>query len=175
MMTRLAMGDTFRYQKCDGLFALKEKCGGFKMPQVWIRRGEENPRLSDEVFCQDMSRLSLIAIVEKGDDVDEIGLAKSISRLSLPGELLTEEAIILLCLESGKTFTDQRVYRPCRREELLAEGIVPINGYDVNSLKNRIGSAAKYVILRPDFYIHSVASTERDLLDNARTIVEYFR
>lgn len=175
MMTRVAMGDTARYQKCDGLFALREKGGGFKIPQIWIRRGEENPRLSDEVFCHDMSRLSVIAIVEKKDDVDEISLAKSIRRMSLPGGLLTEESITFLRLGSGKSITNQQVYRPCGREELLAEGFDLINGYNVDTLKNRIGSAAKYVILRPDFYIHSVASTEEELLDNARTIAEYFR
>lgn len=174
MMTRYTMGDRFRYQQFDGLFALREKGGGYKMPQIWIRRGDENPQLSDEVFHRDASRLALVSIVEDEDIVDEISMAKTIGRMALPGDLLREKNVTYLCLRLGKSTKDSQVYRPCGRDELLAEGIEPMTGYDPHTLAKRIGSAAKYVIVRPDFFIHSVASSVEELFGNGRVIAEYF-
>jgi hypothetical protein len=173
-MTRYTMGDSFRYQQFDGLFALRERGGGYKMPQIWIRRGDEKPQLSDEVFHRDTSRLALVNIVEDEGDVDEISMVKTIERMAVPGVLLGDENVTYLCLGLGKRIKNSQVYRPCGREELLAEGIEPMIGYEPYTLVKRIGSAAKYIIVRPDFFIHSVASSVEELFENGRTIAEYF-
>lgn len=174
LMSKMAIGDSFRYKHFNGLFALIDKRGGYKIPQIWIRRGDEKAQLSDEIFHRDVSRLALLTIVEDEDDVDEISMAKTTGRMNLPGELLGEESVTYLCLGSGKSTKGSQVYRPCGREELLAEGIEPVIGYNPHTLAKKIGSAAKYVIIRPDFFVHSVAVSVEELLDNGRTIVEYF-
>jgi 2-polyprenyl-6-methoxyphenol hydroxylase-like FAD-dependent oxidoreductase len=43
LMIRLAMGDSFQYEKFDSLFALRDREGGCKLPQIWIRKGDEKP------------------------------------------------------------------------------------------------------------------------------------
>ena len=144
------------------------------MPQIWIRRGDQKPRLSDEVFHRDASRLALVAIVKGENEVDEISMAKAIGRMALPGDLLGGENVTYLCLGLSRSTKDSQVYRPCGREELLAEGIEPMIGYDPHTLAKRIGRAAKYVIVRPDFFIHSVASSVEELFSNGKTIAEYF-
>lgn len=66
-----------------------------------------------------------------------------------------------LCL-AGSGNADQKqqtYYTCCKSEELLREGITPIKGVTTRQrCKNRLGKLAKYVVLRPDFFIHSVAS-----------------
>jgi hypothetical protein len=37
-----------------------------------------------------------------------------------------------------------------------------------------IGKKTKYVIVRPDFCIHSMASNERELVENIKEIRRYF-
>ncbi|MCJ1297267.1 hypothetical protein MMC08_000053 [Hypocenomyce scalaris] len=179
MITRSAIGDTFRYQMCEGGLMLREKGGGYKLPQIWVRRGKGDPELSDEVFISDMGRLALIVIVRGDEQVDEAGVAKFIEGTELPGGILTPESITLLHLDNRKAAPyksnpSQLKYRPCSHADLLAEGVRPINGYDEKSLERRIGKAAKYVIVRPDFYIHSIASDEEELLKNVQEIARYF-
>ena len=164
---------------CEGGLMLREKGGGYKLPQIWVRRGKGDPELSDEVFISDMGRLALIVIVRGDEQVDEAGVAKFIEGTELPGGILTPESITLLHLDNRKAAPyksnpSQLKYRPCSHADLLAEGVRPINGYDEKSLERRIGKAAKYVIVRPDFYIHSIASDEEELLKNVQEIARYF-
>ncbi|TVY44103.1 3-(3-hydroxy-phenyl)propionate/3-hydroxycinnamic acid hydroxylase [Lachnellula subtilissima] len=163
ILTRNTMGDTFRYQTAPGVFALHTKGGGRKLPQCWVR----------------VARLSLVVIVRNNEEVDELAVEKMVEKASLPAGILTVESIIFLRigneeLDSENWRTFQHQYRLCSKDELLSEGICPVDGYDEKTIERRIGRAAKYLILRPDFYIHSIAIDEKDFLANAQTIAEYF-
>jgi hypothetical protein len=118
--------------------------------------------------------LALVSIVEDEDDIDEIGMAKTVNKMALPGDLLGEQSITYIFLKSSKSTKHSQAYRPCGREELLAEGIEPMIGYDPHTMSKRIGKMAKYVITRPDFFIHSVATNEEELARNGKTIADYF-
>lgn len=48
---------------------------------------------------------------------------------------------------------------PCNREELVRAGVEPMRGYDERSFERRVGAKAKYVLVRPDCFVHSVART----------------
>lgn len=178
--TQSAMADTFRYQDCEGAFALRERGGGWKLPQIWIQRDGSDPELSDAVFISSMARLALVVIVKEDEEVDSEGIADMIGKSALPAGILTNESITLLQLDKGKAArpeekASQQKYFPCTREDLLAQGINPVNGYDETTVRKRIGKRAKYVILRPDFYIHSIARDEKEFLENVQEVSRYFQ
>jgi hypothetical protein len=179
MISRSILGDTFRYQDSHNTFALGPRGGGWKLPQIWIQRGEATPELSDTVFIRDLCRLALINIVRGYEEVDENVLEKCIQKMALPRELFNEQNVTFLHInnetsEPNKTSVFQEHYHICGPKHLLAHGIKPINGYDEKSLERRVGKKAKYILMRPDFYIHSVASNEEELLENAQQIARYF-
>ena len=180
-ITKFAMGDMFRYQLCEGGFLLSEKNGGRKLPQIWLRKGGSGPVLSDTVFIQDMSHLALVVIVRESDETNDSRVAKSIQNAALPSQILNGKGITFLLLgNQGLTLqcrqeSNRPLYRPCGAAELLKEGIKPIDGYDEKTLERRIGRSARFVVVRPDFYIHSVASDEGELVENLGEIVQYFK
>jgi len=178
MLTRKAIGDDFQYQDSPGVFGLLNRGGGRKLPQIWVRSGEEEPVLSDAVLIHDMSRLSLVVIL-RNEEADEKALAKLVEQTAVPEGIFSAESIVFLQIDTKVTCSDkgcglQMHYRPCSRQELLEEGIKPITGYDDKTLSRQIGKSAKYVILRPDFYIHSVASNEKEFLENSQAVARYF-
>ncbi|KAF8854801.1 FAD/NAD(P)-binding domain-containing protein [Acephala macrosclerotiorum] len=178
-ITRSTLGDTFRYQDCHGSFALGQRGGGWKLPQIWIQKGEDKPELSDAVFIRDLSRLALIYIVRGYEEVEEKALAECIQKMAFPGEVFTKQNVTFLHIDNeipdpNKTAVFQEHYHTCGAKHLLMHGIKPINGYDEKSLERRVGKRAKYVIMRPDFFIHSVASNEEELLENAGQIARCF-
>jgi hypothetical protein len=177
IFTKSAMGDTFHYSDCDGLFALNDKGGGWKLPQIWVRNGDGKPELSDSIFIRDMSRLALLIVIRGAEGDNEADVAEILREVDLPGRILTQDSVKFLHLDNkGAAPKDPSLqhYYPCSRMELLAFDIKPINGYDEKTLEKRIGKRAKYIILRPDFYIHSVASSKAMLLQNVQKIAKYF-
>ncbi|KAI9835131.1 MAG: hypothetical protein M1819_002500 [Sarea resinae] len=178
-ITRSTLGDTFRYEKCEGGFMLRERAGGSKLPQIWIQREGQVPELSDTVFISNMARLALVVVLRGDETADLADVEKSIEKAALPGGILTKESVTFLRLDSLEASLQdekisQREYRPCSHKDLVAQGIQPITGYDEKTLERRIGIGAKYVIVRPDFYIHSVASDETGFSENVQEIGRYF-
>lgn len=174
------MGDTFHYEQDEGTFMIPARGGGWKLPQIWIQTDSGTPQLSDSVFTEDMSRLSLIAIVRGDDDeVDERSISKCLEVNSIPESILGTENIIRLCLGNGNVAEQKRKrlethYNPCDVDTLANAGIEAIEGYNMNSLEHRIGKRTKFIILRPDFYIHSLAANEEQLAENVKQIASYF-
>lgn len=177
-ITRLTLADNFRYQACEGGFFLRNRGGGGKLSQIWIQGGKSEPELSDTVFIRDMARLSLIVVV-RGDEDNHAGVEEFIEKGALPDGIFTEDNIIFLYLNNSDNTSDdreipQQQYRPCKHADLVIQGITPLQGYDEMTLERQIGKETNYVIVRPDFYIHSVASDKKELLENVQEIRKYF-
>jgi hypothetical protein len=179
MMTRSAMGKTFQFKDCEDSFALQKRGGGWKLPQIWVQAGKSKPELSDGVIIRDVSHLALFVIVRGQEQVDEARMAEVTSSFSIQGQNFVERNVTYLSLdrEGGimpKSSSLPQLYYPCSSQQLKAEGIYPVKGYDEGSMERCIGKKAKYVIVRPDFCIHSMASDERELVENIKEIRRYF-
>jgi FAD binding domain len=180
--THRAFRDKLIYssQTCPDGFFLEASGGGQKIAQIWVRKQGEEPKLSDAAFLRNLPHLALLVIVRKAEDGDSIAIEEVLRVADLSEHLLTAMDVTLFCLNSsaGESLTklgiDQETYYPCKPSELLEEGITPIKGYHETSVLDRLCSSAKYVLVRPDFFIHSVAADITELLANLRKVKDYF-
>lgn len=180
--TQRAFKDKLIYnsQTCPDGFFLEDAGGGRKIAQNWVRRRGEAPKLSDAAFLRDLTRLTIVVFVRKEQDGDLTVVEDALKAANMPEELLTMKDVTLYCIGSAaqssfmKLGTQEEIYRSCSADELLKEGITPIKAYDQTSIEDRIGGSAKYILIRPDFFIHSVAANSRELRANLEKAKAYF-
>ncbi|SPO07711.1 related to monooxygenase [Cephalotrichum gorgonifer] len=181
--TRQAFKDKLIYtrQTCPDGFFLESADGGQKVAQVWVRRAGEEPKLSDSAFIRDMSHISLLVVVRNAREVDPAEVAETLAAAALPETIITMDDVTYYHINgSGQdididTKAGGEVYQPCNAEELTREGITPIQGYNYTAVQDRLASSAKFVLLRPDFFVHSVASDADGLLKNLKEVGAYFK
>ena len=181
--TRQAFKDKliFNQTTCpDGFFSEKAG-GGQKVAQVWVRRAGEAPRLSDSAFIRDLSRLSLLILVRNPSDIDSAKVAEVLQASGLPEDLISMDEVTFFDISGSVKDLDANaklggeIYRPCPAEELVKEGIKPIQCYSPAYIQNRLHKSVKFVLLRPDFFVHSVASDFDGLSRNLQEVRDYFR
>ncbi|OBT98290.1 hypothetical protein VE01_03179 [Pseudogymnoascus verrucosus] len=179
--TKAAFRDKLIYntQSCPGGFFLESAGGGRKVAQIWVRRPGpgHKPTLSDRVFLRNLSHLSILVLVRKPEDIDPAGIEEVLQVSKLSEQVLTMQDITYLYLNSTQQplyENDEHIYYPCKVDELTVEGITPIRGYHETALQNRLHKSAKYILLRPDFFIHSVTPDLGGLLANLKKVREYF-
>lgn len=176
--THWAFRDKLVYntRTCHDGFFLESAGGGRKVAQIWVRQTGEKPRLSDEVFFQNLSHLSILVLVKKPSDLDPVGIADMLKASDLPDQILTMDDVSYLDVSGRMELIkhDSQTYFPCSKEYLKKQDIVPINGYNEAAIQNRLASSAMYVIIRPDFFIHSVATDLPTLRENLSKVKEYF-
>ncbi|CBF79156.1 putative monooxygenase [Aspergillus nidulans FGSC A4] len=184
--TRRAFRDKLIYnaRTCPDGFFLEQKGGGRKVAQVWVRRRDTAPVLSDTVFLRNLPRLGLIVFVRSVVDAETaVGeVDEAIYQAGVSPELLTTMDVTYYCLASKgivakvleKLGLVDQTYYPCREEELKEEGISPIRGYCETAVQDRYPSSTKYVLMRPDFFVHSLAANGRELRANLQAANEYF-
>lgn len=188
--TEKAFRDKLVYNRdsCPEGFFLEQMGAGRKVAQVWARRRGEKPVLSDVAFLRDLSGLSLLVLIrDERNRLREQDIERLLKETDLPDGLLTMENVTFYHVDgkSGKTLLakDEEAghqedapadYYPCSAEELEREGIKPIQAYDWTAVQDRLGPSVNLVLLRPDFFVHSVASTVEELAGNLRKVREYF-
>ncbi len=174
-----AFGDHMQYTNCRDGFFLPRAHGGQKLTQIWIRGRDGIPLLSDSVILRQGSQLALLVLVDQPQDVDQAQLSSILEQSRLPSQIISTDSITFLLRkndESDKPFngtTDCQLYSPCSVRQLEESGITAIKGYDMNSLSIRLGRRAKYIIVRPDFFVHSVATSVEELKHNVSEIRAY--
>ena len=179
-ISRGALKDVFKYDMGKDSCFIGNMGGGRKIPQVWVSNGEK-PRMSDPILMRDFSTFALIVVLKKEQAIDDTDIHPFISSANIPARILSAENVVYLRVDgkSNESLLDSKttesVYWVCDKNMLAQEGITPISGYDATSIKTKIGQSAKYVIVRPDFYIHSVARNENELQSNLSQLAEYFR
>jgi len=169
----------YTHETCPDGFFLGQAGGGRKVAQIWVRKEGQEPKLSDAAFLRCLSHLSLLVLV--GDDAhsglrDEV--AAALKESDLQADLLTMDGVSFY-QKSGSRSQGAEVgsldcYHPCTAGQLAGEGITPLKGYRHTSLQDRFGPTTRFVLVRPDFFVHSVASDVGGLLENLRKVKEYF-
>lgn len=180
--TRAAFRDklVFNSKSCPDGFFLEKAGGGRKIAQIWVRGREGSPRLSDSALIRDLSRLSLMIMVRNPADVSPEAVAKVLEAADLPENLLTmDEVTFYNVTGSGRTLDISlelggEICSPCTIEDLAEESIKPITGYSSTAVQDRLASSTKFVLLRPDFFIHSAASDLQGLSRNLEDVRKYF-
>ncbi|KXG48295.1 Monooxygenase, FAD-binding [Penicillium griseofulvum] len=177
--TRRAFKDKLIYNSttCPDGFFLQSAGGGQKIAQVWVQQqGKDLPQLSDEVLLRDRSHIAVLVLVKKASDFDPASVDTAVEELKIPGDLLASENITYINLTGGNLTSKNGVtaWNPCSADALEQADITPVLAYNKDALQSRVPSSAKYVILRPDFFIHSVASDLRGLKANLQHAKDYF-
>lgn len=172
----------FNHDSCPDGFFIGGAGGGRKVAQVWVREPGASPQLSDSAFIRDPGHFSLVVLVRNQSDVDAAAIVDSLAETNLHEGLLTMDDVTFYDISGGSSqgMTSHlkaggKVYYPCSGPELLEEGITPIQAYDVTAVQDRLPKSTKFVLLRPDFFIHSLASNVEDLSVNLQQIRDYFR
>ncbi|KAF9895305.1 hypothetical protein FE257_000209 [Aspergillus nanangensis] len=177
--TRRAFKDklVFNDRTCPDGFFIQQSGGGRKIAQAWVsQRGQGVPQLSDQVFLRDLSRLSIVVLVRSPVDAVQSTLAKVIKQSGIPDEILTEDSITYLDVSKDGVLGEEYdvAWRPCSGSELQDIDITPISGYQKEAIQNRLPPSTKYILLRPDFFIHSTSTDVSGLQRNLQQVKEYF-
>ena len=178
-ISRKAFNDRFKYTMSGDSCFVGKMSGGVKIPQVWVSNGGK-PCLSDTALMKDFSRFALIVVLRKGEVIDDAQVRSTIASANIPPGLFTAENVVYLRVDGRSknllldSKTTESIYWVCEEKALEQEGITPIPGYDALTIQRKVGQYAKYVVVRPDFYIHSVARNESELQSNLMELAEYF-
>lgn len=180
--THMAFRDklVYNHETCPDGFFLGGRGGGQKIAQIWVRQRGQKPMLSDAALIRNLSHLSLVVLVRDGQGISPAEVAQLIKQADLPGGILTMEDVTFFhCSGRESDVVDPELAvtecYPCTTEQLAEEGITPIRGYLPTAIQERVGPSANLVLLRPDFFVHSVASDVKGMAENLQKAGEYFR
>lgn len=177
-LTYQAFGDHFRFSESANCCFLASKGGGRKLPQIWVRKMRGPPQLSDDIFFRQRSKFALIVVNKPNEPIELDDVSSLIAEAGFPPEILSMDSVTFLLEGNQQSQTEDQgklgaaAFYPCSAAELKAAGEVPINGYDEKSLTRRLGPRAKFVIVRPDFFIHSIAADVAEFRRNAKTLLD---
>ncbi|PGG97441.1 hypothetical protein AJ79_09202 [Helicocarpus griseus UAMH5409] len=182
--TQRAFRDKLVYNEttCPDGFFLEKAGGGRKVAQIFVRRHGEGERatLSDGVFLRHLPRMGLLILVRGQEDGDPKFVDEVLSLANAPEHIIAPEDVTFFCIneQAGESLVKlgagKRTYYPCSEKELLEQGITPIKGYRETSVQDRFDRAVKFVLIRPDFFVHSVAADAGELKENLEKVKEYF-
>lgn len=152
------------YQSTKGGFFLSKYGGGGKVSQIYVMSNDSSPVLSDCLFQQEQTVMTLLVLDPSSlNELETVANTLKGSGVSPP--VLSEQSIVLLSSgkrhSGGDDMETLNVYRPCLDAEI--EGLEILPGYNNQAYFSRFPRGAKYVILRPDLIIFSVAKTALEL------------
>jgi hypothetical protein len=124
------------------------------------------------VIFREESRLALLVLIETVAEVRPADIEQMLKEAYIGDAVLSMSSVTFLCRHpmsatNAVAEMPSSVYYPCTRAELVTAGITPIKGYDETTLTTRLGRSAKYIIARPDFLVHSIATSAEDFQWNA--------
>ncbi|KAI8283045.1 hypothetical protein K4K59_007819 [Colletotrichum sp. SAR11_240] len=144
----------------DGFF-LKAYNGGARLAQIHVRSSlSHSPILSDDLLRQ-CGTIFTVLLVANGDSTEtsesHAEAKEAISGASLDPNILSEESIIIYTPQGGELDT---TFKLSKEEQSEWEVFSPVPtsgieaplapGYNSTSYLSRLGSSAKFVVLRPD-------------------------
>ncbi|KAK2750485.1 hypothetical protein FQN55_002085 [Onygenales sp. PD_40] len=180
--TRRAFRDklVFNSKTCPDGFFLEKAGGGRKVAQIYVRRRGERPALSDSVFLRNLPHMGLLVLVRSPTDGDPSIVEDVLRAADLPETIISSEDVTFFCINSqagdslAKLGVEKKTFYPCTEAEARSEGMTVIKGYNQSAVQDRFDCAVKYVLIRPDFFVHSVASNAEELSTNLGKVKEYF-
>ncbi|KAI1767047.1 monooxygenase-like protein [Hypoxylon sp. FL1150] len=168
--------ETRGYKQVEDGFFSKKHGGGGRLAQIYVHSKNQTPILSDELIKSVDTVMTLLIVARgSGADLGAEMLAKlsadldaeaqaALRTVKLERSVLSEDSIRILSADSD-TDTDLRVYSPTPSRRLAEMGITVKKGYSTQNYMARFGPTAKFVIVRPDLYIFSLASNARELAE----------
>ncbi|KAK2811067.1 hypothetical protein FQN50_002402 [Emmonsiellopsis sp. PD_5] len=170
----------FNSKTCPDGFFLEKAGGGRKVAQIFVRRRGECPVLSDTVFLRNLPHMGLLVLVRSPTDGDPNVVEDVLRAADLPETILSSEDVTFFCINSqagdslAKLGVEKKTFYPCTAAEASSEGMRIIKGYNQSAVQDRFARSVKYVLIRPDFFVHSVASNAEELSTNLGKVKEYF-
>ncbi|TPX15235.1 uncharacterized protein E0L32_004512 [Thyridium curvatum] len=155
--------DSHGYKPTKNGFFLEKFGGGPKLAQVYVQARGQEPVLSDELLRR-QTILTLLIIGSHYGDLDS-QVKESLRRAKLPQELLSEKSIAYLSPDASATTQPvagaEPVFHLCKEQGLSNLNLRP--GYDAGAYMDRIGTPAKFAILRPDCIVFEVIGSVAEL------------
>ncbi|KAI8176867.1 hypothetical protein K4K48_004435 [Colletotrichum sp. SAR 10_66] len=157
----------------DGFF-LKAYNGGARLAQIYVRSSlGQSPMLSDNLLRQ-CGTIFTVLVISNGHPTETnesyAETKEAISGASLDPNVLSEESIVVYHLQGEELDTTSKlskgeqseleVFSPVPTSEIEAS-LAP--GYNSTSYLSRLGSSAKFVILRPDMFVFACAKSKNEL------------
>jgi hypothetical protein len=179
-ITGQAFGHSTRLAQCENGFFLPAAGGGRKLSQIWVQNRDGRPQLSDSVIFREESKLALLVLIDDATEVRPAEIKRMVKEADLGDEVLSMSSLTFLCRHPKSDNyavpgeISSAVYYPCTRAQLTQAGIIAIKGYKETSLSTRLGSAARFIVARPDFFVHSVARSVEEFHQNANDIRKSF-
>ncbi|KAI8155862.1 3-(3-hydroxy-phenyl)propionate/3-hydroxycinnamic acid hydroxylase [Colletotrichum sp. SAR 10_70] len=157
-----------------GGFFLKAYNGGARLAQIHVRSSlSQSPILSDDLLrqCGTIFTVLLVANGDSTETSESYAEAKeAISGASLDPNVLSEESIVIYDPQGEESNTTSKLskeeqskwefFSPVPTSE-VEEPLAP--GYNSTSYLARLGSSAKFVVLRPDMFVFACARSKNEL------------
>jgi 2-polyprenyl-6-methoxyphenol hydroxylase-like FAD-dependent oxidoreductase len=164
----VANADRAGYKSTPSGFFLADYHGGGKLAQIYVET-ETSPRiLSDEIFNRKQTTMTLIVVGQSSPE-EVNNLQTLIHTANIHPSIISDDSIVFysprLSLMHGQGFSKlskHQTFFPVPQEQLEKDNAI-LEGYCVDSYLDRMGKRAKYVIVRPDTIIFSVAKNASEL------------
>jgi hypothetical protein len=151
----------------QGVF-LPEFQGGGKMAQICVQDGKGTFSLSDQLFYQHDSVLTLLVVGQLPDSTESHNLTEMIQSTCV-ARLMSQDIIAITTDVASSSSTDPapaenvHQYFTCTLSQVNAAAVDVPPGYEPLALQARLKAGTRYVLVRSDFIVYSQASTLKQL------------
>lgn len=180
MLTRRMFGDNLQLTACSDGFFLRNAGGGRRLTQIWVQGRDGSMSLSDNVILRQSSRLALLVLVDRPTQATSSEMLRLLRSANFAEDIISMHSVTFLSRYPATKNDDSKnhhpvegLYYPCTRSDLEKAGIVVMEGYNEKSILTRVGETARFVVVRPDLFIHSVARTVEELSQNLADIKDF--
>ncbi|KAI1635446.1 monooxygenase-like protein [Biscogniauxia mediterranea] len=150
----------------DGTFSAMF-CGGGRIPQIYFQSEGRCPILSDSLLSQSPTAMSLLLVARDDNPTRLLDEAtKTLSCFNIGQSVLSEDSLIILSPTRHTTYGGKlEVYYPASRDDLASVNIHVPPTYNESNYLSRFKPDTKFVIVRGDFYIFSIAKDSSELAE----------
>lgn len=149
------------YKPVRGGFFLERYGGGGKLAQIYLHSSTtREPFLSDELLGCGKGLMTLLVIDEYTTEQAE--LASRVVRDAKIHPFILSADNTVHFVSQCQSKRPNETFSPTPLEQLIREKQAR-HGYDEGTFFSRLGMGAKYVLVRPDFYIFATAANSQEL------------
>ncbi|KAI1370323.1 monooxygenase-like protein [Hypoxylon crocopeplum] len=159
--------ETRGYRPVEGGFFMPEFGGGLRIAQIYVESKHQLPILSDELIRRTDTVFTLL-VIGRGDYENMVAEAQAaLKSVDLDQSVLSEKSIRIFLPDNLLTPSTSEVeaYFPTQTQHLIDLGIAVKSDYSASNYVQRIGSATRFVIVRPDFHVFSLAKNTQELVE----------
>ena len=147
----------------DGFF-LTQYGGGGTLSQMYVCSSDRCPILSDGLLQHGRTVMTLL-VLNPGNADEVEGVKNILTQSEVPLSMLSKESVVLLSTSKQQpSIIDlgvSKIYQPCSKYGAVDSE--SLSSQSVRAYVGRFTSGAKYIIIRPDLIIFSVAKTFPEL------------